>query len=73
MFISKKGQIDWKLFLEVGGGGGQMSSLPTLLWRLDIAKHITVVTFSVLVHQMCVLNTKKLVFAYSFSVFEKTS
>ena len=35
-------------------------------------KRISVVIFSVLVHQMCVLNTKKLVIAYLFS-FRETS
>ena len=35
-------------------------------------KRISVVIFSVLVHQTCVLDTKKLLVAYSFS-FEETS
>ena len=35
-------------------------------------KHISVVTFSVLVYQMCVLGTKRLAIAYSFSI-EETS
>ena len=34
-------------------------------------KRISVVIFSVLVHQMCILDTKKLVIAYSFSFGEK--
>ena len=37
-----------------------------------ITKHISVKIFSVLVHQMYVLDTKKLVIAYSFS-FRETS
>ena len=37
-----------------------------------IAKRISVAEFSVLVHQMCALHTKKLVISYSFS-FGETS
>ena len=44
----------------------------TLLLHCFRSYPITVATFSVLVHQMCVLNTNKFVFAYSFS-FGETS
>ena len=44
----------------------------TLLLYCFRSYFITVIIFSVLVHQMCALNTKKFVFAYSFS-FGETS
>ena len=44
----------------------------TLLLHCFWSHFITAVTFSVLVHQMCALNTKQLNFAYSFS-FGETS
>ena len=44
----------------------------TLLLYCFQSYFITVVTFSALVHQMCVLDTKKFLFTYSFS-FEETS
>ena len=44
----------------------------TLLLSCFRSYFITIVTFSVLIHQMCVLNNKKFVFAYSFS-FGETS
>ena len=41
---------------------------PSILKRNT--KRICVVIFSVLVHQMCVLDTKKLIIGYSFSFRE---
>ena len=53
-------------------GGWHDRDVPTTSILNISTKGISVVIFSVLVHQMCVLNTKKLVIAYLFS-FRETS
>ena len=53
-------------------GGWHDRDVPTTSVLNISTKRISVVIFSVLVHQMCVLNTKKLVIAYLFS-FRETS
>ena len=53
-------------------GGWHDRDVPTTSVLNISTKRISVVIFSDLVHQMCVLNTKKLVIAYLFS-FRETS
>ena len=57
---------------KVTSGGSRYRDVPRAsILNINI-KRISVVIFSVLVHQTCVLDTKKLLIAYSFS-FGETS
>ena len=57
---------------KVTHGGWRYTDVPRRSILNINTKHISMVIFSVLVYQICVLDTKKLVFVYSFS-FGETS
>ena len=57
---------------KVTYGGWRYTDVPRRSILNINTKHISMVIFSVLVYQICVLDTKKLVFVYSFS-FGETS
>ena len=52
---------------KVTSGGWSSRDVPRMSILNKIAKRITAATFSVLIQQMCVLDTRKFVIAYSFS------
>ena len=67
MYLGRTQDVNFKSLIQMRSWEVPRTSV------LNIStKYISVVIFSVLVHQMCVLDTKKLVIAHSFS-FGETS